>query len=341
MAKKELEQESENFLFDLEKSEVITAYLKDKSKNEDGLYRPKLEQAKDKKNYYATVRILPNLKRDGKLGPTAIEKHLHYADFKSNPEISGYYDCLKNFDEKCDLCTMYWALKNSKNPAEQDKAKLISRSTKYYSYVLIVEDENQPELNGKIMIFPFGYKIKQMIADQLNHPKKPSRVEDLSAGKEFFLHIKEVGGFVNYDSSKFEDTCAIKIPDAKGVLREIPLDSNGKIEAKYQAKVKEFLLSREKDLEDFNPVKWTEEQTGKIQKILGILSGQIAPGSSDVTMDSSAKTTTAANLFSKPAIAASSADDFFNSAEEEVSTATERPTSSPAHDPFFEDDIPF
>ncbi len=336
MAKKEVNDvENEDFLFDLDKSEVTSSYLKDKAKNEDGLYRPKLEQAKDKKNYYATIRILPNLKRDGTLGPTAIEKHLHYADFKGNPELSGYYDCMKNFGEKCELCNMYWALKNSKNPAEQDKAKLISRSTKYYSYVLIVEDENQPTLNGKIMIFPFGYKIKQMIADQANHPKKPCRVEDLSTGRELFLHIKEVGGFTNYDSSKFEETCAIKIPNSKGVLTSVPLGEDGKIDKKYQGKVKEFLLSREKDLEEFQAVVWTDEQKVKVDKILGILSGQITPGTSDVNLESNAKSTTASSLFSAPSTdVASEADDFFNSASEEASSATKGKSA----DPFFEED---
>jgi len=336
MSKKIEIEESEDFLFDLDKSEVATAYLKEKSKNEDGLYRPKIEQSKDKKNYYATIRLLPNLKRDGKLGPTALEKHLHYAQFKSNPELSGYYDCMKNFDEKCSLCDMYWALMNTKDPLKEEKAKLIGRSTKYYSYILVVEDDNQPELNGKIVIFPFGYKIKQMIADQANHPKSPCTVEDLSNGREMLLHIKEVGGYVNYDSSKFEDKCAIKIPNAKGVLTPVPLGEDGKIDKKYQAKVREFLLSREKDLEDFKPTKWTEEQNTKVQKILGVLSGQIAPGTADVSMET--RTTTASSLFAAPSVdAASSADDFFNTAEAELETLPKQPTDS-----FFEtDDDPF
>ena len=36
-------------------------------------------------------------------------------------------------------------------------------SKKYYSYVLVVEDEQQPELVGKIMILQYGKTIKDKI----------------------------------------------------------------------------------------------------------------------------------------------------------------------------------
>jgi len=166
-------------VFDLSNNEAANAYLAGKKKNEDGLLRPKLEDGKDGKRELV-LRILPNLMLNGKIGPTAIEKHIHYADFKNNPELQGYFDCLKNANigKECPLCKTYWLLKNSKNPSEQYKAKLINRSIKYYSYAYVVEDKQVPENEGKIFIFPFGYKIFQKIKAKAESTRKPVKIED-------------------------------------------------------------------------------------------------------------------------------------------------------------------
>src|SRR5690348_16131581 len=121
-------------VFNLEGTQA-NEYLKEKKKNDDGLLRPKLEEGKDGKRTLV-LRLLPNLTKEGKIGSTCIEKHIHYADFNTNPELQGYFDCLKNTNigKDCPLCKTYWLLKNSKNSNDNDKAKLISRSTKYYAY---------------------------------------------------------------------------------------------------------------------------------------------------------------------------------------------------------------
>ena len=97
-------------VFNLSESEA-GSYLAGKQKTNDGLLRPKLEEGKDGKRELV-IRILPNLMANGKIGPTAVEKHIHYADFKSNPELQGYFDCLKNTNigKDCPLCKTYWAL---------------------------------------------------------------------------------------------------------------------------------------------------------------------------------------------------------------------------------------
>jgi hypothetical protein len=82
-------------VFNLGASEEASSFLKEKKSNDDGLLRPKLEEGKDGKRELL-IRFLPNMTRNGKISTTAIEKHIHYADFKSNPELQGYFDCLKN-----------------------------------------------------------------------------------------------------------------------------------------------------------------------------------------------------------------------------------------------------
>jgi hypothetical protein len=130
----------DSFLFDGsdETQEQELSFLNNEKRNQDGFYRPLLEQSIDpREGYKSTIRFLRNLTRDGKIGPAAIEKHIHYVNLPNHPDLRGYYDCGKNISPKCDLCTFFWKLKKSTNQADIEKSKLIDRSTKYYSYVMI------------------------------------------------------------------------------------------------------------------------------------------------------------------------------------------------------------
>lgn len=247
--------------------------------NNDGIYRPSLKNAKDKKKgYRAVIRFLPNLKKDGSLGTNAVEKMLHYVKLPNYPELNGYYDSMRNFGEKCDLTNTYWQLKNSNSVVDQEKADLISRQTKYYSYALIIEDENQPELEGKIMVYNFGFKIKEKIEQERTGEitGTPCNVFDLANGKDFVLIVKEVGGYTNYDSSQFrQESSPMKIKGSDGVMKELPTEETDGgqkvIHPKVRDRAKEFLLNRESDLEDFAAQPWNDEQRGNVNKIVGIL----------------------------------------------------------------------
>lgn len=263
-------------LFNLSENEEASSFLTEKKQNDDGLLRPKLEEGKDGKRELV-IRLLPNLKQDGKLGPTAITKHIHYAKFPQNPELQGYFDCLKNdnIGKDCPLCKTFWALKNSKKESDEEKAKQINRSTKYYSYAYVVEDEQVPENEGKIFIYPFGYKIYQKIKAQAESKRKPVKVEDLIYGANLNLIIEEVGGYYNYDASHFEAPGPIEING-----EEIPVKEDGSISKATKQKVVEFLMSRETELESFEATDWTPEQYDNVDKIIAILLGQPYSGSS-------------------------------------------------------------
>lgn len=292
-------ESNEEDVFNLSNTEA-SVYLKDKSKSskDDGLLRPRVVEGVDGKRELV-LRFLPNLTKEGKIKSTSIEKHIHYADFKSNPELQGYFDCLKNTDigKACPLCDTFWALKNTKNPKDEEKAKLISRSTKYYAYVQVVEDKQKPENEGKIFIFPYGFKIFQKIKSMATNTRKPVVVEDLIYGANLVLIIEEIGGYANYDSSYFESSEPISV-DGK----QIRIDADGKINSSDKAKVIEFLKSRTHDLEDFRAKDWTNEQKEKVDKIISVLSGgsYSASASSDVRMEAKVdkKPLTSAAIFS-------------------------------------------
>jgi hypothetical protein len=253
-----------------------------KAVNADGIYRIDLTKVKDKKRgYRSVVRFLPNLTKDGRLGQLAIEKITHYVNIKNAKELSGWFDSAKNFNEKCALTDLYYNMTNSKNAILQEKAKCLNYSKKYYSYVLILEDEQQPELVGKIMIFQYGKTIKDKIQAEKNGEISGigCNIFDLSAGKDFVLIVKELTTgdqtFPDYKNCTFkQETSSLPIyNEEKASFRNIPL-VEGKVDPKVQSMVKEFLMKRDHELEDFSAKRLTEEQQSKVSEIIAYLTGK-------------------------------------------------------------------
>ena len=302
-------------------------FLNEKSeKNSDGIYRIDLEKVKDKKKgWRSVIRLLPNLTKEGTVGQSAIEKITHYVDIKNNKELSGWFDSAKNFPgEKCPLTDLYYQMINSKNAILIEKAKCLKYSKKYYSYCLVIEDEQQPELVGKIMIFQYGKQISEKIKAELNGDitGESCNVFDLNAGKDLTLIVKEVSGaepgqtFPEYNSSAFKpNTSSLPLFNAEsGKFKNVPL-TDGNIDPKFRSTVKEFLMNREHNLEDFGPKRLTEEQQSKITEISNFLTGK------------------ASNYFTKANTVAASDFDF----EEPATPATSAKVETADSDDFFAD----
>ena len=305
-------------------------FLTEKStKNSDGIYRIDMEKVKDKKKgWRSVVRLLPNLTKDGPVGQSAIEKITHYVDIKNDKSLSGWFDSAKNFpNEKCALTDLYYQMINSKNAILIEKAKVLKYSKKYYSYCLILEDEQQPELVGKIMVLQYGKQIKEKIVAEMNGDISGEKcnIFDLSVGKDLTLIVKETGGedsYPDYNSSAFKpNTSSLPIFNPEtSKFKNVPLveGANGvmTIDKKFQSAVKEFLLNREHELENFAPKRLTEEQQAKITDISNYLTGKSSA--------SFAKANTVA------------ADDF-DFEEPATPAPTAKPVSAKADDDFFAD----
>lgn len=293
--------------------------------NNDGIYRVDLSKVKDKKRgWRSVVRLLPNLTKDGKVGQSAIEKVTHYVDIKQPRELAGWFDSPKNFNEKCPLTDLYYTMQNSKNAILIEKSKQLKYSKKYYSYVLVIEDEQQPELVGKILIFQYGKTIKDKIMAEKNGEISGvgCNVFDLAAGKDFVLVVKEIQTgdetYPDYKMSMFKpETTSLPIYfKEKQAFKNAPLNE-GKIEASVQSKIKDFLLDRDHDLEEFSPKKLTDEQQAKITEISNFLTGKASssfsgakeskPASEDFEFEDNFTKTAATT-----ASASEDEDDFFN-----------------------------
>jgi hypothetical protein len=270
-----------------------------KTVNSDGIYRIDLSKVKDKKKgYKSVIRFLPNLTQEGKVGQAAIEKIAHFVDIKNPKELSGWFDSPKNFNEKCALTDLYYNMVNSKNAIFQEKAKCLKYTKKYYSYCLILEDEQQPELVGKIMIFQYGKTIKDKIAAERNGEITgvPCNVFDLAQGKDFVILVKEIStgdeSYPDYKNSMFRpEMSSLSLYSEDKGFKNVPV-VDGKVDPRAQGKVKEFLMNREHNLEDFAPKKLNEEQLNKIESISNFLLGRSSntntnskPSSDDFELD--------------------------------------------------------
>lgn len=258
-------------------------FLNEQTKtNNDGIYRVDLSKSKDKKKgWRSVVRFLPNLTKDGKVGQSAIEKITHYVDIKNQKELSGWFDSPKNFGEKCPLTDLYYTMQNSKNAILVEKSRMLKYSKKYYSYVLVLEDEQQPELVGKIMIFQYGKTIKDKISAERNGEISgvPCNVFDLSAGKDFVLVVKEIQTgdetYPDYKMSMFKpETSSLPLYfKEKQAFKNVPLVA-GKVDPAVQGKIKDFLNERDHDLEEYSPKKLDDQQQSKINEIINFMTGK-------------------------------------------------------------------
>lgn len=291
-----------------------------KAVSSDGIYRIDLSKAKDKKRgYKSVIRLLPNLTKEGKVGMSALEKITHYVNIKNPKELAGWFDSPKNFGEKCPLTDLYYNMVNSKNAILVEKAKQLNYSKKYYSYALIIEDEQQPELVGKIMIFQYGKIIRDKILAEKNGEISgvSCNVFDLANGKDFVLLVKEIQTgdetYPDYKNSMFRpETSAITLyNEEKREFKQVPVQ-DGKVDPRAQKAVRDFLLKRDHDLEEFAAKPLTEEQQVKITEISNFLtgkssasfSGASAPSSNDFDFDE-----VATKVESGSSMASSSVDD--------------------------------
>lgn len=280
-----------NDLFNDETLDKKMSFLDDKKAvGKDGIYRVDLSKVSDKKSgYKATIRLLPNFTQEGKIGPSAIEKTTHYVDLKQMPDLVGYYDSPKNinpetgqpFEDKCLLTDTYWTMKNSKNAILHEKANALKYSRKYFSYCLVIEDEQQPDLVGKIMVFQYGKTIKDKIAQEKEGEISGEKcnVFNMINGKDLRLIVKEVqddkgNTMPDYRMCQFKSNpTPISITNKAGELKQVPVE-DGKIPTEMQEKIRDFLLSRDVEIDDFAPKALTDEQKQSVNKIIAYLTGR-------------------------------------------------------------------
>lgn len=169
-----------------------------KSYGDDRFWKPTRDKSG---NGYAVIRFLPAPEGEdipwvqywdhGFQGPTGkwyIENSL--TSIGQNDPVSEYNSVL-------------W---NSGHEEDKEQARKQKRRLHYVSNIYVVSDPSNPQNEGKVFLYKFGKKIFDKIMDVMQpqfQDETPMNPYDFWEGADFKIKIRNVQGWVNYDSSEF------------------------------------------------------------------------------------------------------------------------------------------
>lgn len=228
----------------------------DKPQGNANLYSPSYDKARDGV-YKSKIRFLPNIQDPRQ---TMMRKYVYYLQ-DLNTEKGFYVDSPSTIGEKCPIQDAFFKLRNSNSAADKELSDKLKRKEFWYSAVQIIQDKQFPELEGKIMIFRYGFKIKQKIDEQLKpvvEDDEPNNPFDLFEGRVFNLVVCKKDGFANYDSSKFASSGSAIVIDGN----EMSDDEDDR------ETIVEYLKENTPDFNEFKFKPWDDELKKKVLKTL-------------------------------------------------------------------------
>lgn len=180
----------------------------------DVMYKPSADQGKDG-TYKALIRFVPNPANPRQ---SLIRKYVHWlTDASGNGKL---VDSPSTAGDKCPIADVFFKLRNSDSAVDRKMSEKLKRREQYYALIKVIKDPQNPDFEGKYMIYKFGYKIKEKIDEELKPTfGEPTQVFDLFAGKNFELIITRQGEYNNYDKSKFSASQSAIIIDGEPVER--------------------------------------------------------------------------------------------------------------------------
>lgn len=186
--------------------EKLTSELAKLNQNADGgkdnrFWYPNVDKAG---NGYAVIRFLP---APGDEEVPFIRMFEH--GFKG-PNGSWYIEnsltTIGKPDPVSELNSQLWNMSSDDDSPTRKQARAQKRKLNYICNIYVIQDQANPENNGKVFLFKFGKKLYDKLNDAM-HPQFPGDVPmnpfDLWAGADFKLKIRNVDGYRNYDKSEF------------------------------------------------------------------------------------------------------------------------------------------
>jgi hypothetical protein len=208
-----------------------------------------------------------------------------------------FVDCPSTIGKPSPLQDMYFKLKKNESVTMQKQADVFSRRHNFACVIQVIKDENNKELEGKLLVWRFGQKIHEKIMSELKPViGDPHNPFDLLNGKLFQLKIIKVAGFNNYDQSKFIDkVITLCIPNEQGKLVQI----NNKTDKKM---VLEYLKTNTPDLKKYGYKEWDQEIFDYVNHVINAVTGQsnVSSNYSSVINQSKQSTPTGAKTGKAP-----------------------------------------
>lgn len=259
-------------IFNLNSDDFIAQSAKKVRASDENLYDPDPSTAKNG-SYQAVVRLIPWF------GAKSIDdiRYKKYGVSITNPLTKEklFLDDPSTIGES----SVFWNLETIIKGLEKSEPELFkqlnanfSRFYKFYSLAYIKKDPQKPELEGKIKVFPHGFKIWKM-GEELINPTDSAlglneRVNpyDMVNGRDLILIVskKSVNAkWRDFDSCRFHNVNSpliVKTP--KGA--EVACTSDPVVQEKF----KEFLEKNSPNLSNYFFKPWAETDYAKAVEFL-------------------------------------------------------------------------
>lgn len=259
--------------------EVESHNRESKPKTVSNIYSPKAKDASDGV-YNAKIRFLYN--PSNPTTESIIHKVVYYLE--DSEKKGHYFDSPQSIGDwnSCQAGQLWRKLSKSESALDQSNAKKLNKRDVYYSLVYIIDDKIKPELNGKIMVFKYGMKLKAKLDKYLDPKpgKKKIDIFNFFTGRNMDLIITRQGNYNNYDDVEFEDESSAIAIKGKEIT---PGEEARQILADF--------MKAAPLLDEFKYKPLTEDERVKLGRILGQYQ---SPGESISTITNTAKSTTVA-----------------------------------------------
>ena len=203
----DLKKKSKSGIEDLIKK--MEDQTKTKDYKDDRFWRPEQDKSG---NGFAIIRFLPLV--DGEEVPW-VKVYNHAFQGPGGWYIENSLTTLGQKDPVGELNNMLW---NSGLESDKDLARVRKRKLTYISNIYVVSDPANPQNEGKVFLYKFGTKIFEKIQEVMKpefQDEEPINPYDFWKGANFRIKIRKVGGYTNYDASKFDSQAPLSNDDAQ------------------------------------------------------------------------------------------------------------------------------
>lgn len=225
------------------------------------VYKPTADDGKDG-TYKALIRFVPNPANPRN---SLVQKYVHWlVDSGGDGRL---VDSPSTIGEPCPIADAFFKLRKSDSAVDRKSSEKLKRRQQYYSLIKIIKDPQSPELEGRYMIFKFGYKIKEKIDAELKPDfGEPTQIFDLFEGKNFELIITRQGEYNNYDKSRFSSSTSAIVVNGEPAER-----------TKEHMELIKAELESAPDLSQYDYRPWSDDDR---EFVNGVLRMYLNPGSS-------------------------------------------------------------
>lgn len=141
------------------------------------------------------------------IGPADGESDMFVTEYSHFLKKSGKFlvtGCPTTVGQKCPICAHYW------NTPKEERNPSFSKTTKFIFNILVVNDKQHPENNGKVMLWKCPVSVMNKIKEQLKESdefgmkRKPINVFDMWEGANVRVVTSEKSGYISYERSTVE-----------------------------------------------------------------------------------------------------------------------------------------